>query len=299
MLDYTGETLLSIKALRISIKAPRNVSRGPKPISIHHLIRHTELQSCQCESGIPMVMSNLQSPVRKSLMPFLHPGKKTNSENSVHSRRTPSPHLCTTVKMVQNKALIYASVPNGWPIPGENLKIQDISFDESAPPPKNGFTTKNFFVAYDPSQRGRMRDPSIVSYSPAMKTGEPVISVSVIGKVLKSDNEKIKEGSIVMLLSSGTEEYSAKGEDAIKTTQVIEMKDGVPLTAYLGLLGMTGMTAYGSLHEIGQPTKGDVILISAAAGAVGQMVGQIAVREGLHVCIIDTCPATGRLTKHR
>jgi hypothetical protein len=46
---------------------------------------------------------------------------------------------------------------------------------------------------------------------------------------------------------------------------------------------MTGMTAYGSLHEIGQPKKGEVILISAAAGAVGQVVGQIAVREGLHV----------------
>jgi len=105
----------------------------------------------------------------------------------------------------------------------------------------------------------------------------------VIGKVLKSDNAAIKEGQVVMLQASETESYSVKGESAVKTTQIIEPKDGVPLTAYLGLLGMTGMTAYGSLHEIGQPKKGDVILISAAAGAVGQMVGQIAVREGLHV----------------
>lgn len=186
--------------------------------------------------------------------------------------------------MVQNKAFIYKSTPNGWPVPGQDLTIEDLGFDENAAPPKNGFTTKNFYAAFDPSQRGRMRDPAIKSYSAPMNTGEPVVSVSVIGKVLKSDNAAIKEGQIVMMGLSGTESYSVKDEAAVKSTQIIEPKDGVPLTSYLGLLGMTGMTAYGSLHEIAQPKKGDVILISAAAGAVGQAVGQIAVREGLHVC---------------
>ena len=189
----------------------------------------------------------------------------------------------TVFNMVQNKALIYKSVPNGWPDPNQDLAIEDISFDESASPPPKGFTTKNFFVAYDPSQRGRMRDPAVQSYSAAMTPGKPVESVSVIGKVLKSDNDGIKAGQIVMMTLSGTESYSVKDEASAKRVQIIEPKEGVPLTAYLGLLGMTGMTAYGSLHEIGKPKKGDVILISAAAGAVGQMVGQIAVREGLHV----------------
>lgn len=190
--------------------------------------------------------------------------------------------------MVQNKAFVYKSVPSGWPVAGKDLAIEDISFDENAAPPKGGFTTKNFYAAYDPSQRGRMRDPSIKSYSPAMSTGKPVISVSVIGRVLKSDNAGIKEGSTVMISSHYTESYSAVPESAVPLTQVIEEKPGVPLTAYLGLLGMTGMTAYGSLHEIGTPKKGDVILISAAAGAVGQMVGQIALREGLHVSFART-----------
>jgi len=185
--------------------------------------------------------------------------------------------------MVQNKAFIYKSVPDGWPVPGKDLTVEDIGFDESAAPPKGGFTTKNLYAAYDPSQRGRMRDPKISSYSPAMEAGKPVVSVSVVGKVLKSDNAKIKEGAIVLLRSHFTESYSAVQESAVETTQIIEPQKGVPLTSYLGLLGMTGMTAYGSLHEIGQPKKGDVILVSAAAGAVGQMVGQIAVREGLHV----------------
>jgi NADPH-dependent curcumin reductase CurA len=185
--------------------------------------------------------------------------------------------------MVQNKAFIYKSIPNGWPEAGKDLTVEDIGFDDNAPPPAGGFTTKNFYVAYDPSQRGRMRDPSISSYSAAMKTGEPVISVTVIGKVLKSDSDKIQAGQTVMVTSSRSESYSVLGQDMVARTEIIEPKEGVPLTAYLGLLGMTGMTAYGSLHEIGQPKKGDVILISAAAGAVGQMVGQIAVREGLHV----------------
>ena len=185
--------------------------------------------------------------------------------------------------MVQNKAFIYKSIPNGWPVAGKDLTIEDIGFDDSAPPPKNGFTTKNLYAAYDPSQRGRMRDPSIGSYSAAMNVGEPVVSVSVIGKVLKSDNAKIKEGTFVLLGGHFTESYSRVDEPKAEKAKIIEPKQGVPLTAYLGLLGMTGMTAYGSLHEIGEPKKGDVILISAAAGAVGQMVGQIAVREGLHV----------------
>jgi NADPH-dependent curcumin reductase CurA len=86
-----------------------------------------------------------------------------------------------------------------------------------------------------------------------------------------------------MLYAHYTESYSAVEESAVQRLQIIEPKQGVPLTAHLGLLGMTGMTAYGALHEIGQPKKGETILVSAAAGAVGQMVGQIAVREGLHV----------------
>ena len=185
--------------------------------------------------------------------------------------------------MVQNKAFIYKQVPKGWPKPGQDLAVEDIGFDENAAPPSNGITTKNLYAAFDPSQRGRMRDPSVGSYSAAMTAGKPVESVSVIGKVLKSDNTKVKEGQIVMLRMGATESYSAVSEEAVKNLEVIDDKPGVPLTAYLGLLGMTGMTAYGSLHEIGEPKKGDVILVSAAAGAVGQMVAQIAVHEGLYV----------------
>lgn len=185
--------------------------------------------------------------------------------------------------MVQNKAFIYKQVPHGWPKPNEDLTIEATEFDVESPPPSGGITTKNFYAAFDPSQRGRMRDPSIKSYSPAMQPGKPVISVSVIGKVLKSDANDIKQGSIVLITGGSTESYSTVSADQLKLVKILEDQKGVPLTAHLGALGMTGMTAYGSLHEIGQPKKGQTILVSAAAGAVGQMVGQFAVREGLNV----------------
>ncbi|KAK7885297.1 hypothetical protein LTR67_010475 [Exophiala xenobiotica] len=185
--------------------------------------------------------------------------------------------------MVQNKAFMYKSVPDGWPVPDKDLAVEDIGFDESTPPPPKGFTTKNLYATYDPSQRGRMRDPAVKSYSPAMATGKPVLAVTVIAKVLKTDNPKFAEDAIVLLWTHPTESYSVVDETQAGRAEVVTSKPGVPLTAYLGLLGMTGMTAYGSLLEIGQPKKGNVILVSAAAGAVGQMVGQIAVRLGLHV----------------
>lgn len=185
--------------------------------------------------------------------------------------------------MVNNKAFIYKSVPNGWPEPGKDLAIESSDFDVDADPPKNGFTTRNLYAAFDPSQRGRMRDPSIKSYSPAMSINKPVESLSVLGKVLKSANEEFKEGSYVILMIWPTESYSTISESQLSRIAAIKQIPGVPLTAWLGALGTTGMTAWGSLTEIGKPKKGETIWVSAAAGAVGQTVGQIAVREGLNV----------------
>lgn len=185
--------------------------------------------------------------------------------------------------MVENKAFIFKAVPDGWPEPGKDLTIESTDFDVDATPPPNGFTTKNLYAAFDPSQRGRMRDPSVKSYSPAMQLGKPVDSVTVIGKVLKSQNADFKDGDLAIFRTWPTESYSSVTEDKLGQVQVLKPADGVPLTAYMGALGMTGMTAYGSLHEIGRPQKGETIWISAAAGAVGQTVGQIAVREGLKV----------------
>lgn len=162
-------------------------------------------------------------------------------------------------------------------MPGQDLDIASEDFDPEAQPPKNGFTTKNLYAAFDPSQRGRMRDPKVWSYSKAMEPGKPVESVSVIGKVLKSDNDRFKEGDYVLVWSAYTETYSRFSPedtsgltdtkvDSGRRVNVFKPAQGVPLTAYINVLGMTGMTAYGSLHEIGKPKKGEVIWVSGAAG---------------------------------
>lgn len=86
-----------------------------------------------------------------------------------------------------------------------------------------------------------MRDSSIKSYTGAMEIGKPVISVGLISRVLKSDTSKVKEGDLVRVVLSSTESYSAVLKTQLDSVLVLEPQDGIPLTAYLGALGMTGM----------------------------------------------------------
>jgi hypothetical protein len=86
---------------------------------------------------------------------------------------------------------------------------------------KNGFTTQNLYATYDTAQRGRMRDPKIQSYSTAFEIGKPVTSISVLAKVLKSDNPKFKEGPMVLLDHSDTETFSVILEDAAERAKVL------------------------------------------------------------------------------
>jgi NADPH-dependent curcumin reductase CurA len=152
--------------------------------------------------------------------------------------------------MIQNKAFIYKGVPEAFPIAGRHLAIEDIGFDECAPPPENGFTSQNLYASFDPSQRSSMRDPEIQSFSTALEIGKPVVSHNIIGKVLKSANSKFKEGTIVLLESLGTESFSIVLENSAERARVLQPQEGIPLTAYLGALGWTGNTGYGTFMLI-------------------------------------------------
>jgi NADPH-dependent curcumin reductase CurA len=187
--------------------------------------------------------------------------------------------------MVQNKGLIFKKVPTGWPKAGEHLTIEDRPIDlESTPPPENGLLTENFYVSFDPYQRGRMRPAEVKSYAPPYELGKP-ISNGAVCKVLKSGTSKFKEGDIIFVnVACPTEEYSLLPAGIVeRAVSKIENKYGIDLKTFVGALGMPGLTAYSSFYEIGQPKKGDIIFISAASGAVGQLVGQLAKREGLKV----------------
>ncbi|KAK3078238.1 hypothetical protein LTS18_008091 [Coniosporium uncinatum] len=185
--------------------------------------------------------------------------------------------------MVQNKGLIFKKVPSGWPVPNQDLVIEDRGFDLDQEPPQGGLTIKNFYVSFDPYQRGRMRDPSVKSYSPPFQLGEP-ISNRGISKVIKSGTDKFKPGDVVVSVQgTPTEEYSVLSPELTKSAFKLDNPYNLDPKTFIGALGMPGLTAWSSFYEIGEPKKGESIFISAASGAVGQLVGQLAKHEGLKV----------------
>jgi NADPH-dependent curcumin reductase CurA len=183
--------------------------------------------------------------------------------------------------MVQNKAVIFKSVPNGQPIPGKDLVVEASEFDLEQSPPEGGVTTKNLYASFDPYQRGKMRNPDKKSYSPPYTIGEP-IGNAVIAKIIKSSNPKLNAGDIVVG-AFRFEEYSVLKKESADILRKIENPYNFDLKVFLGALGMPGLTAYSSYYDIGQPKKGETIFISAASGAVGALVGQLAKHDGLKV----------------
>lgn len=183
--------------------------------------------------------------------------------------------------MTSNKTLIFKKGPTGLPVPGEHLTVEDRPIDLEQAAPEGGLVVEIQYASFDPYLRGKMRDPSIKSYSPAFELDSPVVS-GTVSKVLKSDNADYKEGDLVVAYVP-IAEYARVSKEALFMVQKIYNPNNLELGLFLGPLGMPGLTAWSGLHKIGKPQKGETIFISSAAGAVGQVVGQIAKREGLTV----------------
>ena len=182
-----------------------------------------------------------------------------------------------------NKTLIFNKVPTGLPVAGEHLVVEDLPFDASAAPPPGGVILSILSVSYDPYLRGKMRDSSAKSYNEAFQIGGPIVN-SGIAKVFKSDSPDYKEGELVIAFVPMGEYAVLKKEELPRIQRRLANPHGFKDSGvFLGPLGMPGLTAYSSLYEIGKPKKGETIYISSAAGAVGQVVGQIAKHEGLRV----------------
>lgn len=136
---------------------------------------------------------------------------------------------------------------------------------------------RNLYLSLDPTNRLWMSDRD--QYLPPVKLGH-VMRGSTIGIVEQSLSEKFSPGDIVKLPDGGWQDYVVVRDHMAEA--VVE-DPTVPLTAHLSVLGMTGLTAYGCLLDIGRPQAGETVVISAAAGAVGSIAGQIAKRQGCHV----------------
>lgn len=185
--------------------------------------------------------------------------------------------------MVQNKGLIFKKVPSGWPVPNQDLAIEDRPIDLNQDLPEGSILVKNYYASFDPYQRGRMREPSTQSYSPPFELGKPITNRSIF-RIVKSSNPSFQPGDLCITLGvSPIEEYSILDRNAAQAVKKLENPYNLDVKHFLGALGMPGLTAWSSFYDIGQPKKGETIFISAASGAVGQLVGQLAKHEGLKV----------------
>jgi NADPH-dependent curcumin reductase CurA len=140
---------------------------------------------------------------------------------------------------------------------------------------ENQLLVKNLYMSVDPYMRGRMTD--LRSYIPPFEIGQTLEGGSV-GEVLESNNDQFKPGDIVVSFLGWREHFVSGGADLTKIDP-----GNVPVQAYLGTLGMPGLTAYCGLIEIGKPAKGETVFVSAASGAVGSIVSQIAKIKGCRV----------------
>lgn len=182
--------------------------------------------------------------------------------------------------MSPNKAFVFNSVPSGLPVIGENISVQPAAYDSDGVCPDDGVFLKSLYASIDPYHRSRMRAPHIKSYQPALEPGGPLTARS-IATVLRSKNSAFHPGDIVVG-PLPIQEYVALSGDLLSHLRQLHNPLGIEdVRVYLGALGVPGLTAYGGLYEIGKPESGQTIFISAASGAVGQMVGQLAKLEGL------------------
>ena len=184
--------------------------------------------------------------------------------------------------MVQNKALIFAKSPVNFPVPGEHVIIEDRPLDIDATDlPQGGLITQQIYASLDPYLRGKLRPPSSDYYATPFDLHAPLTN-NCIAKVIKSANAKFRSGDLVVG-SLPIAEYSVVSAADAAALKPLENPYKLNTSVYVGALGMPGLTAYSSLYEIGKPKKGETIFVSAASGAVGQIVGQIAKHEGLTV----------------
>jgi hypothetical protein len=163
------------------------------------------------------------------------------------------------------------SRPGGTPKP-DDFELKDLPL----PPLEEGMVrVRNLWLSVDPYMRGRMND--VKSYVPPFQVGAPMEG-GAVGTVVESRSEHLKEGETVFHMLGWREEAVGPAGQFNKVPPL-----GVPEQQWLGNLGLTGATAYFGLLRVAQAKEGDTVFVSAAAGAVGSAVVQIAKAKGMTV----------------
>ena len=165
---------------------------------------------------------------------------------------------------MHNRRIVLASRPEGRPRP-DNFRIEDVP----VPQPADGqVLLKILYLSLDPYMRGRMDDRK--SYSPPVAI-DAVMEGGTVAQVLDSRHPDYQPGDIV-LSHSGWQTHAVQNGEALRKLDPAL----APVTTALGVRGMPGFTAYAGLLTIGRPQPGETVVVAAASGAVGSVVGQIA-----------------------
>ena len=166
------------------------------------------------------------------------------------------------------KQIVLASRPKGLPT-HENFHLQEVPMPEL---PSGGLLLRVLYLSLDPYMRGRMDDRK--SYAKPVGLGEVMTGESVC-EVIASDQAGYAVGDIVLAHTGWRTHAASAGAALRKLNRAV-----TPITTGLGVLGMPGFTAYAGLNLIGKPKPGETVVVAAASGPVGSLVGQLAKLAG-------------------
>jgi hypothetical protein len=174
--------------------------------------------------------------------------------------------------MTQSREIRLKSRPEGTPI-AANFEMATVSVGQ---PAAGEVLVRNSWMSVDPYMRGRMTDRA--SYVPPFQIGA-ALQGGALGEVVASGAEGFVPGDLVSSMYGWREAFVAPAAALEK----LPRQKGIPDQAFLGVLGMPGLTGYAGLREIGQPKPGETVFVSGGAGAVGSVVAQVAKAMG---CIV-------------
>src|SRR2546428_1820193 len=172
---------------------------------------------------------------------------------------------------MKNTQVIFKSRPEDFPSE-DNFEIVQSDVPQAG---EGQVLRKTIYLSVDPYMRGRMS--TMRSYAEPAKLGEPMVG-STISEVIESKNPRYQAGDYVLGLD-GWQAFAASDGKGLRKLDPAQ----APITTSVGVLGMPGLTAYVGLLDIGRPKAGETVVVSAAAGAVGSLAGQIAKIKGCRV----------------
>ena len=170
-----------------------------------------------------------------------------------------------------NRQVLLNAHPVGFPVDTDFKMVET-----PAPEPGAGeLLIRTIYLSLDPYMRGRMNPGA--SYTKGVERGQ-LMTAQTVGQVVASRNDRFAEGDLVLSVN-GWQEYAVSDGRGVRTLDPAM----APISTAVGVLGMPGMTAYAGLLEVGELKDGDTVVVSAASGAVGAVVGQIAKIKGHRV----------------